>query len=76
VKCSNDGSCFAGSLVEEDQGNLQILVQAAENDSLEHEGRGNHSGKVLKNVLNFLVMYVFIKSYNVPNKLTRFWKFG
>lgn len=34
----------SGSLTEEDQGNLQILVQAAENDSLEHEGKGNHLG--------------------------------
>jgi len=37
---------FVASLTEEDQGNLQILVQAAENDSLEHEGKGNHLGKV------------------------------
>jgi hypothetical protein len=39
---------FIGSLTEEDQGNLQILVQAAENHSLEHEGKSNHLGKVLK----------------------------
>ena len=43
-----DFNYFVGSLTEEDQGNLQILVQAAENDSLEHEGKGNHLGKVLE----------------------------
>lgn len=42
----DDFNYFVGSLTEEDQGNLQILVQAAENDSLEHEGKGNHLGKV------------------------------
>ena len=42
----NNFNYFVGSLTEEDQGNLQILVQAAENDSLEHEGKGNHLGKV------------------------------
>jgi hypothetical protein len=75
MNCSNDGSYFVGSLGEEDQGNLQILVQAAENDSLEHEGRGNHSGKVLKSALQLLVIYVCIKSFNVLSKLTKFWKF-
>ena len=44
----DDFNYFVGSLTEEDQGNLQILVQAAENDSLEHEGKGNHLGKVLE----------------------------
>jgi hypothetical protein len=45
---SDDGDYFLGSLTEEDQGNLQILVQAAENDSLEHEGKGNHLGNVME----------------------------
>jgi hypothetical protein len=44
----DDFNYFVGSLTEEDQGNLQILVQAAENDSLEHEGKSNHLGKVLE----------------------------
>jgi hypothetical protein len=48
--CNYNDDCnyFVGSLTEEDQGNLQILVQAAENDSLEHEGKGSHLGKVLE----------------------------
>jgi hypothetical protein len=45
---NDDCDYFVGSLTEEDQGNLQILVQAAENDSLEHEGKGSHLGKVLE----------------------------
>lgn len=62
MKWSNECSCSVGSLREEDQGNLQVLVQAVENDSLEHEGRGSHSGSVLKNVLPFQIKYVFMKS--------------
>jgi hypothetical protein len=59
MKCGND-NCFVGSLGDEDQGNLQILVQAAENDSLEHEGRGSHSGNILKNVFPFQIKFVFM----------------
>jgi hypothetical protein len=42
---------------------LQILVQAVENDSLDHEGRGSLSGSILKNVLPFQIKCVFINSY-------------
>jgi hypothetical protein len=63
MKWINDCGCSVGSLREEDQGNLQILVQAVENDSLDHEGRGSLLGSILNNGLPFQVKYVFTNSY-------------
>ncbi|PSN55117.1 hypothetical protein C0J52_01909 [Blattella germanica] len=37
----------SGTLMKEDHGNLQILVQAAESDSLENEGRSNAEARIL-----------------------------